>query len=136
MCPSSLFYDRIANEILMFFRSSKKLSAEVRLSDPIDSDKDGNCLSLADILSCEDNVDDAVDLKLKIQRLYRYIATSLTDREQQIIQMRYGLCGFPPLTQREVAKNLDISRSYVSRIEKRTLAKLEKEFIKEGINEF
>lgn len=120
----------------MFFRSSKKLSAEVRLSDPIDSDKDGNCLSLADILSCEDNVDDAVDLKLKIQRLYRYIATSLTDREQQIIQMRYGLCGFPPLTQREVAKNLDISRSYVSRIEKRTLAKLEKEFIKEGINEF
>ena len=126
----------IENEILMFFRSSKKLNAEIRLGDPIDSDKDGNSLLVADILSCEDNVDDAVDLKLKIQRLYCFIESSLNDREKQIIQMRYGLAGNLPLTQREVAQRLRISRSYVSRIEKKTLAKLEKEFVREGIYEF
>jgi RNA polymerase sporulation-specific sigma factor len=118
----------IENEVLLYFRNTKKQNTEVYLSDAIDSDGDGNNLSLIDILSCEDCIDDTVDLKVKIQKLYRYITSILSDREQTIIKMRYGLPPNPPMTQREVACKLNISRSYVSRIEKRALTKLQHAF--------
>lgn len=123
----------IENEILMYFRANKRQNLEVRLNDPIDSDKDGNVLALVDILSFEENIDDTVDLKLKIQKLYDYIQRVLFPRECEIIKMRYGLLNSRPLTQREVAQHLCISRSYVSRIEKKALQKLKKEFSKDGI---
>ena len=103
----------IENEILMHFRASKKTAQDVSISDPIDTDKEGNPLTLMDVISEDDTILDDLDLKLNTEKLYRYIQESLDDREQEIIEWRYGLIG-DGLTQREVAKKLNISRSYVS----------------------
>lgn len=118
----------IENEILMCFRSLKKTAQDVHISDPIDTDSDGNSLTLGDILA--DNVDiiDDVDLKIKIERLHDLLKSELSPREQKIIYMRYGLFGYSEMPQREVAKRLHISRSYVSRIEKKALEKLRENF--------
>ena len=118
----------IQNEILMYFRSQKKLAAEVSLSETIDIDKDGNPLTYIDVICSEDNVVDDVELKIRTQKMMRLIKTVLTSRERLIVGMRYGLDGSKPLTQRETAEKLDISRSYVSRIEKSALEKLRDAF--------
>ena len=116
----------IENEILMYLRASKKLQNEVSLNEPLGTDKEGNEISLIDILGCEDEgVDEKVDLKQKVKKLYKLIRSVLEGREQIIIRLRYGLCGGGGKTQREVAESLGISRSYVSRIEKKALSKLQ-----------
>lgn len=118
----------IQNEILMFFRSQKKLACEVSINETIDIDREGNPLTYIDIISCEDTIADDLDIKLHTQYAYRLIRDILSEREQQILVMRYGLTGKRPLAQREVAKVLGISRSYVSRIEKKALARLKENF--------
>ena len=122
----------IENEILMFFRGKRKTAQDVYISDPIDTDKEGNSLTLTDIIADEDNILDNLDLKMKSEHLHKLIGSCLEERERVIILMRYGLCGFLPMTQREVAKKLKISRSYVSRIEKKALERLRREFQKSG----
>jgi len=114
----------IENEILMHFRSIKKSGSDVYINDPIETDKDGNPLTLMDLIADEENLDDVIELRLKSAELHKYIKISLSDRERLIISLRYGLGRRKPLTQREVAKMLHISRSYVSRIEKKALEKL------------
>ena len=114
----------IENEILMYFRNQKKSAQDVYINDPIDTDKDGNQLTLMDVVSSDDTILDDVDLKMKAEKLHRYIQESLGGRERTIIELRYGIHGHKPKTQREVAKALGISRSYVSRIEKKTLMDL------------
>ncbi|MDO5560858.1 MAG: RNA polymerase sporulation sigma factor SigK [Oscillospiraceae bacterium] len=116
----------IENEILMFFRSQKKMAGDVYIDMPIDTDKDGNALTLMDIIADERSIADEVELIINSKQLYMYIDKCLDKRELEIITMRYGLFGNFPMTQREVAQNLDISRSYVSRIEKKALEKLKK----------
>ena len=114
----------IQNEILMHFRSQKKLSAEVSINETIDVDRDGNPLTYMDVIATEDNVEEEVDLKVKSALVRRLVDQVLDERERQIIVLRYGLSGNDPRTQREVAQLLGISRSYVSRIEKGALEKL------------
>lgn len=118
----------IENEILMFFRNGKKTQQDVSLNEAIDSDKDGNQLTLMDIISVEDNIVDNLDIKIKSEKLREYINEVLSPREKTVINLRYGLDGSDPLTQREIAKKLNISRSYVSRIEKKALSQLKKRF--------
>ena len=118
----------IENEILMFFRSQKKTAQDVSLNEPIDTDKDGNALSLMDVIATDDTILDDLDLSMRTQRMKQYILEALTPRERTIIELRYGLGGQLPLTQRDVAKRLGISRSYVSRIETKSLAQLKKKF--------
>jgi RNA polymerase sporulation-specific sigma factor len=120
----------LQNEILMHFRSQKKLSNETSLSDAVETDKDGNPLTYMDIISVDDDVADKIDLKLKTEILIKAIKNVLNAREKQIIVLRYGLGFSKPITQREVAKKLGISRSYVSRIEKGAIEKLRSEFVK------
>ncbi len=122
----------IENEILMYFRNLRKSAGDVYISDPIDVDKDGNTLTLIDVVADEENLLDTVDCKLKTEKLYRLIDSCLTPREQEIIRLRYGLSAARPLTQREVARRLNISRSYVSRLEKRALITLREQFGEEG----
>lgn len=118
----------IENEILMLIRSSKKIKSEVYLQDPIGIDKEGNEISLMDVLSSEeDSIIEIVENKIQVKKLYYKINSSLITREKIIIEMRYGLTDGKPKTQREIAQLLGISRSYVSRIEKRALKKLCKE---------
>lgn len=119
---------RIANEILMFFRSQKKLSNEVSINDTIDIDKDGNPLTYLDIIGVDDSIVDNVEMKMHTDRIKSLIEATLDSREKQIVVLRYGLKGYKPLTQREVAAYLGISRSYVSRIEKKALMKLKDSF--------
>ncbi len=114
----------IQNEILMYFRSQKKLSGEVSMNETIDSDRDGNPLTYLDIIKVDDTIADDLDLKIKISKVIEYIKSELSDRERQIVILRYGLGSSAALTQREVAERLGISRSYVSRIEKNALEKL------------
>lgn len=114
----------VENEILMHFRSLRKTSSEVYFGEALDTDKDGNTLSLADILADSSDIAEEVDVKINSERLHCYINNLLDDREKEIIILRYGLGGGAALTQREVAKKLGISRSYVSRIEKRAIEKL------------
>ncbi|MBQ7384639.1 MAG: RNA polymerase sporulation sigma factor SigK [Clostridia bacterium] len=114
----------IQNEILMYFRSQKKLSVEVSLNETIDVDRDGNPLTYIDVISCDESIPSDVERKINSQRALRYVNTLLDERERQIITLRYGLGGKEPMTQREVAASLGISRSYVSRIEKTALDKL------------
>lgn len=117
----------IDNEILMCIRSDKKTKSEVSLQDPIGVDKEGNEISLIDILGTDpDEVVDEVDLKIKVRKLYKKMNRVLKCRERRIIELRYGLCECGCKTQREIAKMLGISRSYVSRIEKRAVTKLNK----------
>ncbi len=120
----------IENEILMHFRNKKKTAQDVYINDPIDTDKEGNSITLMDIVAEEDHIVEDLDLKVKSEQLYRFVENSLDARERQIIRMRYGLGGALPLTQREVAKKLDISRSYVSRLESKALQKLRAKFDK------
>ncbi len=122
----------IENEVLMHFRNKKKSAQDVYISDPIDTDKDGNSLTLMDIMAEDDNIVDCIDLHIKSEQLYHFIEGALDERERQIIMMRYGLGGTRPLTQREVADHLKISRSYVSRIEKKAIGTLRARFEKEG----
>lgn len=118
----------IENEILMYFRTLRKQSQEVSLSEPIDNDSDGNAISLLDVISCEDAMLEQVELSDRQQLLYRYLEEELEPREREILFLRYGLTGRPPLPQREVADTCGISRSYVSRIEKKALKKLAARF--------
>lgn len=121
-------WGRIANEILMFFRSGKKSAQDVSINEPIDTDKDGNALTIMDTMAVDDSIIEDIDLRMKSEKLYDFLQKALTRRERDIVCMRYGLCGHRPLPQRVVAKRLGISRSYVSRIEKRALEKLRTEF--------
>lgn len=118
----------IENEILMFFRGNKKTSQDVSMEEPIDVDKEGNALTLMDTMSVEDDIVDNIDTKIKAQKLKRYVSEIKDPREKNIIILRYGLNGKAPLTQKNVAKILGISRSYVSRIEKKALNNLKKRF--------
>lgn len=118
----------IENEILMSLRSEKKQAGEVSLSEPIGMDKDGNEISLSEVLgSDEDEIHNAVELTVAGEYLRRAMGTVLTPRERKVIELRYGLTGGRIVTQREIAKLLGISRSYISRIEKKALHKLNKE---------
>ncbi|WP_373899633.1 RNA polymerase sporulation sigma factor SigK [Haloimpatiens sp. FM7315] len=118
----------IENEILMLIRNNKKNRSEVYLQDPIGIDKEGNEISLMDVLkSDEDSIIEIVESKIQIKKLYNKIEEILQGREKYIIKMRYGLVDGKPKTQREIARELGISRSYVSRLEKRALKKLYKE---------
>ena len=109
----------IENEILMSIRSSKNCAAEVSINLPIGNDKDGNEISLNDILGTDpDALTDDINLKMEIRSMIKALDNSLTDREKKVIIHRYGILGAVPRTQREVASSLGISRSYVSRIEK------------------
>lgn len=114
----------IENEILMYFRNQKKTAQNISISEPIDTDKDGNALTLIDVIADERCLDDDIELLIHSEKLGKFIAERLDKRERQIIKMRYGLGGDEEMPQREVAKNLGISRSYVSRIEKKALEKL------------
>ena len=114
----------IQNEILMHFRSQKKLSAEVSINETIDIDRDGNPLTYIDVISSEEDIAEEIDKKMMTAKMLRYVGSRLTPRERQIIMMRYGLGGMQPMAQREVADALGISRSYVSRIEKTALETL------------
>lgn len=120
----------IQNEILMYFRSQKKLAAEVSLSETIDIDRDGNPLTYMDVISSDDNLVEDVEKNIRIQKVKRFMKTVLNSRERQVISMRYGLDGKKPLTQKETSELLGISRSYVSRIEKGALTKLNEAFKK------
>ena len=106
----------IENEVLMFFRNGKKSAQDVSMNEPIDTDKEGNTLTLMDVMSTEDNIVDNLDIKIKSEQLKKYLVEVLTPRERIIIELRYGLNGSRPLTQREVAQRLKISRSYVYKI--------------------
>lgn len=108
----------------MFFRNQRKSSQDVFISDPIDTDKDGNTLSLIDIIADNRDIADEIDTKIKLERLKVILHVCLDEREKEIIFLRYGINGHQELTQREIAKKLGISRSYVSRIEKSALEKL------------
>ncbi len=118
----------IENEILMYFRSQKKSASDVSLNETLDNESESSSLSLMDVISCEDDMLDNVDLAANIKLLRKYMTTELTGRERRIICMRYGIGGEKALTQHEIAKKLDISRSYVSRIEKKALTKLQTAF--------
>ena len=118
----------IQNEILMFFRSQKKANMEVSLNDTIDIDRDGNPLTYLDIISTPERIAEDIDMSMHIDKVRELVSTVLDSRERRIITLRYGLMGYKPLTQREVAKHLGISRSYVSRIEKRALLVLKESF--------
>ena len=118
----------IDNEILMYLRSYKKVSAEVYLNEPIGKDKDDNEVTLLEVLeNDEKSIEDEIDLKIKIKKLYEKMKKVLKERERVILEMRYGLKGEKPVTQNEIAKMLGISRSYVSRIETKAIGKLSKE---------
>lgn len=99
----------------MHFRNFKKTSQDVFISDPIDTDKEGHSLTLQDIMSDDDSIFDHIDLRLQSEQMYNFIEKDLEPREKKILIMRYGLFCTKPLTQREVADALGISRSYVSR---------------------
>ncbi len=121
----------IENEILMCFRSLKKTAQDVPISDPIETDKEGNHLTLSDIIADDVDIAENIELKIKLEELSLALKSELTAREIKIIYMRYGLGGYHPLPQREVARRLHISRSYVSRIEKKALEKLKEKLGKE-----
>lgn len=120
----------IENEILMHFRGSRKSSQDLSLNEAIDTDKEGNPLTLMDVLAIDENYADELDYKVKASKLNQYINSELNEREKKIITLRYGLDGNEPLTQREVAAMLGISRSYISRIEKKALLTLRKRYEK------
>ena len=114
----------IENEVLMYFRASKKIATEVSLSDTLDTDAEGNSLALLDVISTEDIGLDKVESADTVELLYALINSCLDKREREIIIMRYGLFETIPKTQQEIAKKCNISRSYVSRLEKKALEKL------------
>lgn len=122
----------VENEILMYFRAQKKSSSDVSLSEYLESGKDGNALSLMDVICTEEDLFDELSSRETYARLHESMERVLSKREKEIITLRYGLGDRQPLTQREIAGKLGISRSYVSRIEKKALSKLEESFRRSG----
>lgn len=123
----------IENEILMHIRSNKKTQSEVSLQDPIGVDRDGNEIALIDVIGNEsESVVEEVELKMQVKRLYNKMKDVLKAREKMVLELRYGLLNGTGKTQREIAKMLGISRSYVSRIEKKAIKKLGKELKSES----
>jgi RNA polymerase sporulation-specific sigma factor len=116
----------VENEILMYFRSQRKSSQDVSLSDYIETGADGAALSLMDVVGEEEDLLETISTKERLKQVRRAVESCLTDQERQVVLMRYGLGGLKPCRQREVAQMLGISRSYVSRIEKKALGKLKK----------
>ena len=114
----------IQNEILMHFRSQKKLSSEISINETIDVDRDGNPLTYIDVICSDEDITDEIDRKILTGKMLHYMDVSLTPRERMILCMRYGLHGSAAQTQREIAAALSISRSYVSRLEKSAIEKL------------
>ncbi len=123
----------VENEVLMHLRSTKKIKQEVSIYDPIGHDKEGNEISLIDILTTDNEIIEIIEAKLQEEKIRSNMGV-LTQRERQVIEMRYGLFNGLKRTQREIAKKLGISRSYVSRIEKKALKKLIQEISLEGIS--
>lgn len=115
----------VENEILMYFRSQRKSAGDISLSEALDNDGEGG-LSMQDVLYEEEDILERLAMKEDSRRLRQLVGTALDEREREIIELRYGLGGLPPLPQREVAGKLGISRSYVSRLEKKALEKLRK----------
>ena len=126
----------LQNEILMFFRSQKKCANEVSINETIDIDKDGNPLTYIDIIASEDTIADDLDIKVKSAKALKIINTELNEREKEIILMRYGIGRDRAITQREIANELGISRSYVSRIEKGALEKIHRLLQRPGFTMF
>lgn len=121
----------IENELLMLFRNEKKLSREIFFNEVINVDSAGNTISLLDVIESKDeDVVDRMELSENIKNMYLYIDEELTEREKEIIYMRYGLKGREEMTQRHIARKLGISRSYVSRIEKKALLKIKARYVK------
>jgi RNA polymerase sporulation-specific sigma factor len=118
----------VENEILMYFRSRRKSARDLYMNEPIDTDKDGNALTLMDILEDGTDLEEQVELSIHSKQLYHFLQKCLDERELEIIVLRYGLYGHMPLTQKEVAKKLHISRSYISRLEKKALGKLREQY--------
>lgn len=114
----------VENEILMYFRAQRRSAGDISLNEALDTDSEGNSLSLMDVLAVSDDMAEELNLKESCSRLRECVETALTERERRVIRLRYGLGGAEPLTQRECAERLGISRSYVSRIEKRAIARL------------
>ena len=118
----------IDNEILMYLRNTKKIQTEVYLNEPIGKDKDDNEISLMDILENDErSIDEEIDIKLKVKKMYEKMKSVLKNREKMILELRFGLNGDKPKTQNQIAQMLGISRSYVSRIESKAIGKLAKE---------
>ncbi len=124
MLPLKPFGERIANEILMYFRAQKKNAQDVSLSDFIEASSDGSALALMDVVADETDLTEQVETRETVDRLKAALTTCLTQQERQVIMLRYGIDGGTSHRQREVAQLTGISRSYVSRIEKRALEKL------------
>ena len=123
---------KIANEILMYLRSIKKLNSEFYLEEPIGKDKDDNTITLQEILESNNRpIEDEIDLKFKIKKLYIKMKEVLKSREKLILELRFGLDGNKPKTQNEIAQMMGISRSYVSRIETKAIGKLAQEIREE-----
>lgn len=120
----------IENEILMHFRNCKKNALDISLNEAIDTDKDGSALTLMDVMSVEDDILDTIDTNMNLDKLYKYMEEVLNEREKEILTLRFGLYGNNILTQREIAEKLKISRSYVSRIEKKALHLLKRRYEK------
>lgn len=118
----------VENEILMHFRGKKKDSCNISVNEPIDVDSEGNPLTIIDTIYCDDTISDDIDLRNKTQALYKFVEEISDDRDREIIIKRYGLYNQKELTQREIAAEMGISRSYVSRIEKRVLEQLKAKF--------
>lgn len=118
----------IENEILMYFRNVKKTSQEISFNEPIDVDNEGNPLTLIDIIAVDDTIIEDIDYRNKLKKSIEIINNLENKRDRKIIIMRYGLDGNPPKTQKEVAQKLNISRSYVSRIEKKVIETIRNEF--------
>ena len=123
----------MANEILMQIRSTKKIQSEVSLNDPVGVDREGNEITLIDVISNEaESVTDEVELKMQVKRLCAKMKLVLKKREKTVLELRYGLLNGASKTQREIAGMLGISRSYVSRIEKKAIKKLSREIKGDG----
>lgn len=117
--------EQVANEVLMYFRSQRKLQGEVSLADTLEAAGESGSLSLMDVIAVDDNMLEELDTRDACRKVRQCVEECLSPREKKIIVLRYGLGEHPPLTQREIAAQCGISRSYVSRIEKRALEKLE-----------
>ena len=118
----------IQNEILMYFRTGKKSAQDVYFNEPIDTDSEGNPLTFLDIVADEEDIADTIDLKIKSEKLKQYVDEIKNERERTVIIKRFGLDGEEELTQKQIAKKLGISRSYVSRIEKKVIEDMRKKF--------